>query len=70
MKFCTKIRAIDPKDGQLKTWFGPDVTARTKAEAEEVLQASGRGYAEVLDQHIATKNAKTGEDETDFVFWN
>jgi len=71
MKFKTKITAIDPKDGELKTFFGPDVTARTKKEAEEVLQASGRGYCQVWDRHTATKDANTGDEEDpDFIFYN
>ena len=39
--------AIDPRDGQMKKWCGPEITAETHKEAEEYCQNNGLGYCKV-----------------------
>ena len=41
-KFITKLEAIDPKDGKLKTWLGPIIEADSWEQAEELIK--DRGY--------------------------
>ena len=45
--YTTLIRAIDPKDGELKEWCGPKISAATLEEARYICQQSGMGYCEV-----------------------
>ena len=52
MKFTTELKAIDPKDGELKTWSGPHIDALSWSHAEEVCQMTGRGYLKVTGQFV------------------
>lgn len=58
-KFSTKIKAIDPKDGEMKTWSGPVIDAISYQDAEYYCQENGLGYCEVdgiLVSEIPTKS--------------
>ena len=66
MKFTTELKAIDPKDGELKTWSGPHIDALSWSHAEEVCQMTGRGYLKVTGQFVCNY----GEDREDLIFWN
>lgn len=48
MIWLTEIRAVDPVDGQMKTWAGPDVPGNSREEAERYCQENGLGYCEVI----------------------
>lgn len=46
-KFVTLIQAIDPKDGNLKTFYGDYIEAKDENEAQNILDETGRGYMKV-----------------------
>lgn len=52
-QFTTGLRAIDPKDGILKTWGGPRITAKTWEDAEKIVQDREMGYLEVDGEFVA-----------------
>jgi hypothetical protein len=35
-QFTTEIQAIDPSDGELKRWQGPNIEANSFEEAEQI----------------------------------
>lgn len=45
MIFLTKLKAIDPKDGEVKTWGGPMIEAICWSEAEHKIK--DKGYLEI-----------------------
>lgn len=47
MIFTTVIKAIDPLDGELKMWQGPNIEAISWTLAEQYLQENGLGYCKV-----------------------
>lgn len=49
--FLTELRAIDPADGQLKTWAGPEVRAKTM-EAAEKYCSENVGYLRVTGEAV------------------
>lgn len=58
-KYTTKIRAIDPTDGKLKTWSGPYIDANTKDEAVQYCKEH-LGYCKVDGQLLCTVDEETG----------
>ena len=57
MTFTTVIRAVDPRDGELKLWAGPLIHASSWHLAEMKLQTEGLGYCKIdgvfeSEQHI------------------
>ena len=52
-KFTTILQAIDPKDGQLKTWHGQIIEAKNIVEAKRFCQKNGMGYLRVVGEFIA-----------------
>ena len=46
-KFVTLIQAIDPKDGNLKKFYGDYIEATDENEAQNILDETGRGYMKV-----------------------
>lgn len=51
--YATRIRAIDPIDGQLKTYSGPNVPGISFSDAETFCQVNGLGYCEVIGRLVA-----------------
>lgn len=47
MLFSTTVTAIDPEDGELKTWHGPPIEAIGIADAKQFLRERGMPYAKV-----------------------
>ena len=47
MKYTTKIRAIDPKTGGIKTYAGPIIEAISFKDADNYCQRNGLGYCSV-----------------------
>lgn len=58
--WSTTIRAIDPTDGELKTFCGPNISALTRQMAHDYCQRNGLGYCEVGDRIIAEIPTKDG----------
>lgn len=67
--FCTEIKAIDPKDGELKTWGGDNVKSITWTHAQEILNRTGRGYMKVTGELVSEIDSETGE-KTDYNYLN
>lgn len=59
--WSTEIRAIDPIDGQMKKWAGPNVEAPTRKLAEEWCQQNGLGYCRIKDILVAEIDMRTGK---------
>ncbi len=49
--FLTEIQAIDPKDGELKTWHGQDIHAKTWEDAQEICDKL-YGYLSVIGEKV------------------
>lgn len=47
-RWATEIIAIDPADGELKTWAGPQILAWSREHAEHIIQNSGLGFCRLL----------------------
>jgi hypothetical protein len=50
--WVTQIRAIDPEDGEMKLWAGPDIEAETYEAACAFVQSNGLGYCEVIGELV------------------
>lgn len=62
MIYLTEIKAIDPKDGKLKTWEGARVNASSWEKAQETLDRNGLGMCKVigtLQEEFDAKNTTT-----------
>lgn len=51
--WVTLIKAIDPSNGQLKTWGGPNVPGINHEDAERYCQQNELGYCQVLGELVA-----------------
>lgn len=49
-QWSTQIRAIDPADGQLKSWSGPTIFADTMIDAQIYCLQNGLGYCIVVGE--------------------
>lgn len=63
--WVTEIRAIDPNDGELKTWAGPHVPGITWRFAEEYCQNHGLGYCKVIGELVAEIEYKSNDPWAD-----
>lgn len=63
MVFLTKLRAIDPVDGELKTWGGPYIEAISWKDAQE--QIKELGYLELDGVLWSEIDFKTGKRTND-----
>ena len=63
--WLTEIKAIDPIDGQLKTWAGPEVNALTLAMAEHHCKTL-LGYCRVIGELVAIIPCIEGTLKPDF----
>jgi len=48
--YLTEIRAIDPMDGQLKIWAGPEVPGTDQEDAQRFCDQNGLGYCVVVGE--------------------
>ena len=64
--YTTTIKAIDPKDGELKTWGGPNIQGITFKDAENYCQNNGLGYCKVDGLLVSEIPCKTGTFEPDW----
>ena len=65
--YLTEIKAIDPIDGELKTFGGPNIISLTPKLAEEYLQLNGLGYCKIIGELIMEVPCKKETFEPD---WN
>jgi hypothetical protein len=65
MIFLTELKAIDPEDGKLKNWCGPNIEAISFADAEA--KVSEKGYLTVVGQLKQEVPCKEGTFNPD---WN
>jgi hypothetical protein len=65
-KWITSIRAIDPYDGELKTWMGPVIEAISIDDAWNYLEDNGLGYCSIDGELIAEIPCKEDSYEPDF----
>jgi len=63
--FTTTIRAIDPKDGELKLWFGPNINAISFQDARKWCDNNDLGYCEILGELVAEIETEI-DPNTDF----
>jgi hypothetical protein len=52
-QYTTLIHAVCPHDGQIKTYFGPNIPAISFADAEDYCERNGLGYCKVLGLLVA-----------------
>lgn len=64
--FTTTIQAIDPSDGELKLWFGPNVPAISFNDARNYCDNNGLGYCKIHGELVATIPTKPDERTPDF----
>lgn len=63
--WVTEIQAIDPVDGVLKSWCGPNVPGINQEDAERYCQQNGLGYCAVIGELVAEIPCKEGPCEPD-----
>ena len=64
--WLTQIRAIDPNDGELKTYGGLDVKAFTAKLADQYCQQNGLGYCKIIGELVREIACKQNSFEPDF----
>lgn len=64
--YTTEIRAIDPRNGLLKTWCGPHVPGISFSDAEEYCQRNGLGYCAIVGRLVEEIPCKPGTYEPDW----
>lgn len=63
--WATEIRAISPKDGEMKTYCGVNVQAPTRQLAQEWCENNGYGYCKVTDELVMEVSANS-DDTIDY----
>lgn len=61
--WVTLIKAIDPSNGQLKTWGGPNVPGINHDDAIRYCQENELGYCDVLGELVTVIPCKEGTHE-------
>jgi len=56
--YTTEIRAIDPLDGEMKTWGGPNVPGISWEDARWYCDNNGLGYCKVNGQLVCEIGTK------------
>jgi hypothetical protein len=56
--YTTQIKAIDPADGEMKTWCGPNVPGISFSDARWYCDNNGLGYCEVTGQLVCEIGTK------------
>jgi hypothetical protein len=64
--FTTTIQAIDPLDGELKLWGGPNVPAISFNDARRYCNENGLGYCTIFGELVATIPTNSDERTPDF----
>jgi len=63
--WCTEIKALEAKTGEMKTWGGEHVQAPTWELAQQWCDEN-RGYLKVIGELVAEIPCKEGSYEPDF----
>lgn len=63
--WVTQIQVIDPADGSMKSWGGPNVPGINHGDAVQFCQQNGLGYCKVLGDLVAEIPCKEGTNEPD-----
>lgn len=63
--FATEFKAIDPLDGELKTWAGENIEALTWGMAEHWCR-NNRGHLTIVGELVSEIPCKIGNYEPDF----
>lgn len=63
----TEIKAIDPKDGIVKSWGGDNIKAISLKDAINILNSTGRGYMDVKGELICEIPCKENSFVPDFL---
>ncbi len=64
--YVTSIMAVDPRDGELKKWCGPEVPGISESDAQRYCENNGLGYCKVDGILVAEIPCKEGTYEPDF----
>ena len=56
--YTTILKAIDPKDGELKTWCGPNVPGISFEDARWYCDNNDLGYCEILGELVSEIGTK------------
>lgn len=64
--FTTSLKAIDPHDGILKNWCGPNVPGISFKDADNYCQENGLGYCKIEGILVAEISA----DENNCPLWS
>jgi hypothetical protein len=64
--YATKIKALSPIDGDMKTYCGPHVPGISFADAQDYCERNGLGYCEVDGVLISEIPCKDGTYEPDW----
>lgn len=59
--FITEIQAIDPKDGELKTWTGEVIESPSMELAQQYLDLNEWGYMKIIGEVNYIIDQETGE---------
>ncbi len=66
----TIIHAVDPYDGVLKTWCGPNVPAPTFELAVEYCLNNGLGYCMVIGELVSSQSGNEERIDLDIIKMN
>jgi len=66
LTFITSIQAIDPRDGELKEWAGPNISAISFENAERYCQGNGLGYCKVVGLLVTVIDERTEQSTTNY----
>lgn len=64
--YVTEICAIDPQDGSMKRYEGPNVPGISTSDAEAYCQNNGLGYCKIIGTLVAEIPCNTGTFDPDF----
>jgi hypothetical protein len=62
MKFITQLKAIDPRDGEVKKWIGQTIEAPNFQLAEDYINKNGLGYLEIVGELVCSVDEETGNN--------
>ena len=53
MIWITEIKAVDPATGEMCTWSGPRIEAKTEEDARNYCDGHGLGYCKIIGKLIS-----------------
>lgn len=64
--WCTEIKALDPRTGEMKTWCGDDIPALSASLAQQWLDNNYKGYMKVIGELVTEIPCKEDTYEPDW----